>query len=349
MRISFSAFILCLIFVSVSALGQSAEQPVTKEFAAGLVAIEQGKFQDAQKHFSQAVKREPDSTKAFAWYHLGFVQAKLTAFKEAVKSFEQAIKLKPDYAQSHAALAQIWYGSGLIDAAIEKSLKALTLDASLQGTYVLLIRLYARKGLWEDALREAEHASELFPRESEFLLLQVQALTGSAQDPAYRTVAERKQAVAEGEDKAAEGTKRLERAAAILTRYLQSPGVVDSVWWREQLAAMHFHIEYAKNKLPKLEPRKDPQDTSGRPTITYKEKATYTEQARNLHISGIVTIRAIFGLNGTLENILVMRGLERGLSEKAVEAARKITFKPAFKDGNPIPVAGTLEYSFALY
>ena len=103
MRISFSAFILCLIFVSFSALGQSVEQPITKEYADGLVALETGNFPAAQDLFSQAVKKESKNTKAFVWYQLGYTQTKLGTFKEAVESFEQATKLKPDYAQPHAA------------------------------------------------------------------------------------------------------------------------------------------------------------------------------------------------------------------------------------------------------
>jgi TonB family protein len=38
-----------------------------------------------------------------------------------------------------------------------------------------------------------------------------------------------------------------------------------------------------------------------------------------------------------------------GLDDKAIEAARKYRFKPAMKDGQPVPYRITLEMNFRLY
>ena len=51
---------------------------------------------------------------------------------------------------------------------------------------------------------------------------------------------------------------------------------------------------------------------------------------------------------GEVKNIKVVRGLEDGLTLRAIEAARKIRFNPATKDGAPVNVRGNLEYSFNL-
>jgi hypothetical protein len=40
--------------------------------------------------------------------------------------------------------------------------------------------------------------------------------------------------------------------------------------------------------------------------------------------------------------------LPHGLSQKAIEAARKIRFEPAVKDGQPVNVRGNLEFHFKL-
>jgi hypothetical protein len=37
------------------------------------------------------------------------------------------------------------------------------------------------------------------------------------------------------------------------------------------------------------------------------------------------------------------------LTEKAIEAAKKIRFNPAVKSGTPVSVRGNLEFSFNLY
>lgn len=45
---------------------------------------------------------------------------------------------------------------------------------------------------------------------------------------------------------------------------------------------------------------------------------------------------------------IVIHGLPYGLNEKAIEAVKKIRFKPAMKDGKPISVRGSIEFTFNL-
>lgn len=86
-----------------------------------------------------------------------------------------------------------------------------------------------------------------------------------------------------------------------------------------------------------------------KPTILYSEKAKYTEEARQNKIQGSVVLSVVFGADGRLRNIRTARGLPFGLTENAIEAARRIRFQPAIKDGRPVSVSGTLEFNFALY
>jgi len=86
-----------------------------------------------------------------------------------------------------------------------------------------------------------------------------------------------------------------------------------------------------------------------RPTILYREKAKYTEEARQNKIQGTVVLQVVFNVNGTISDIRVVRGLPDGLTEKAIEAAKRIRFNPAVKSGTPVSVRGNLEFSFNLY
>jgi TonB family protein len=86
-----------------------------------------------------------------------------------------------------------------------------------------------------------------------------------------------------------------------------------------------------------------------RPTILYREKAKYTQEAKDNQVEGMVVLNAVFGADGQLGEINVVRGLPYGLTEKAIEAAKKIRFNPAVKDGRPVSVRGSLEFSFSLY
>ena len=65
--------------------------------------------------------------------------------------------------------------------------------------------------------------------------------------------------------------------------------------------------------------------------------------------SGIVVLRCIFSSKGTVTHIFVIKGLPGGLTESAIEAARKIKFTPAMKDGRPVSMWMQLEYNFNFY
>jgi len=86
-----------------------------------------------------------------------------------------------------------------------------------------------------------------------------------------------------------------------------------------------------------------------RPTILSHEKAKYTEIARTNRVQGTVVLQVVFAVNGEIQNIRVIRLLPDGLTRKAIEAARKIKFKPATKDGESVSVRGNLEFTFNLY
>lgn len=93
----------------------------------------------------------------------------------------------------------------------------------------------------------------------------------------------------------------------------------------------------------------EPMTASLRPTILYREKAKYTEEARQNKVQGTVVLQVVFHVNGQITEVKVVRGLPDGLTEKAIEAARKIRFNPAVKNGTPVSVRGQLEFSFNLY
>lgn len=77
-----------------------------------------------------------------------------------------------------------------------------------------------------------------------------------------------------------------------------------------------------------------------------KPEPSFSGKALDSHTSGVVILRAIFASNGRVESIRVVQGLPDGLTEKAIEAAKKIKFTPAMKDGRPVSMWMQLEYNF---
>ena len=74
----------------------------------------------------------------------------------------------------------------------------------------------------------------------------------------------------------------------------------------------------------------------------------YTEAARANNIQGTVMLRVLVGADGDVRQVRVVRGLPDGLTEQAIAAAREAKFKPAIKDGKPVPYWVVLEMGFNL-
>ena len=62
-------------------------------------------------------------------------------------------------------------------------------------------------------------------------------------------------------------------------------------------------------------------------------------------VRGAVILKAVFSSSGKVVNIVVVSGVP-GLTERAIEAARKIRFEPAIKDGRYVSQWLQLEYHF---
>jgi TonB family protein len=80
-----------------------------------------------------------------------------------------------------------------------------------------------------------------------------------------------------------------------------------------------------------------------------KPEPRYTEAARNNQVTGTVVLKAVFNSAGNVSNIRIVSGLPDGLTEKAVDCAKKIKFIPAVKDGHYVSMWMQLEYNFNLY
>ncbi len=80
-----------------------------------------------------------------------------------------------------------------------------------------------------------------------------------------------------------------------------------------------------------------------------KPIAKYTEEARQNCIQGKVLLRITFFSNGKVGNFKILDGLPFGLSEKAIDAAKLIKFKPEIKNGKLKTVTRKVIYNFTIY
>ena len=77
-----------------------------------------------------------------------------------------------------------------------------------------------------------------------------------------------------------------------------------------------------------------------------KPEPIFTEEARVNRTYGRVVLQAMLARTGRVAYIRVVKALPNGLTEAAINAAKKIKFTPAMKDGQPVTMWVQLEYNF---
>jgi TonB family protein len=78
-------------------------------------------------------------------------------------------------------------------------------------------------------------------------------------------------------------------------------------------------------------------------------EAEFSDEARRAKYQGVCIISVIIDTHGDPQNPRVIRALGMGLDEKALDAVRHYRFKPALKQGRPVPVRITVAVNFRLY
>jgi TonB family protein len=82
------------------------------------------------------------------------------------------------------------------------------------------------------------------------------------------------------------------------------------------------------------------------PELVTASPALYPEELRRAPMSATVHLELLIGEAGTVEQVTVAQSAHPALDRAAVEAARKLAFKPATVDGKPVPVRLRYQYEF---
>jgi TonB family protein len=85
------------------------------------------------------------------------------------------------------------------------------------------------------------------------------------------------------------------------------------------------------------------------PVVLKTVGAEFSDAAKKAKYGGICIVSLIVDVYGRPQNVRIVRPLDFGLSEKAIEAVNKFRFKPAMKNGEPVPVKISVVIEFHLY
>ena len=86
------------------------------------------------------------------------------------------------------------------------------------------------------------------------------------------------------------------------------------------------------------------------PVPTYRPEPPYTPKARHDRIQGMVALLIVIDAQGNVTDVReTSKPLGEGLDEKAIETVKTWKFKPAARDGVPVPVRVIVEVTFRLF
>jgi len=351
MRRSYASPILLYCFFSLivgarhTILAQQSPQSPEKE--RGIELYRKGDFSGAVEALQEAVKKQESDPDA--WYYLGLSLRDAGKIKDARKVFEKTLSLRPNFAPGYAAMAYTCLLDGDNKGAVKSAERALAIDPKNFESHCVAGLARLKESAAADALARAEEALKIKSDYPDALILKTQALVNIF---AQEKIKESRETGSrpkgdQPEDPARKERRRakyalLKQASESLVTYLKlRPEQSEQGLWGEQLDALRVYA--------KLGAEFETGPAYQHPKILYREKAGYTDAARNAWIQGTVILMAVLADDGVIKHIMVLQPLSHGLTEQAVMAARKIRFTPAANDGKPISIIVTLEYAFNPY
>jgi TonB family protein len=273
------------------------------------------------------------------WYCLGLALNRKNQIGEARKAFERALRLQPDSTLARTAYAYLLLRSDKLKEARIQAEKLLQSNSPNHVAHYVAGAVAHREGNFFKALTESELAIKDQHEFAPALLLKSQALFGL-----YLTEvpASEKERLSLKTDSHEASRLRIKEAENLLQRYLSlTPDNESSAFWRQQLQTLQAYTGSSKSVFYGTQ-------VTTKVRVLSKPEPEYTTVARSKLVQGKVVLRAVFDADGEVKYTLVLRALPYGLTEAAIEAARKIKFIPAVKDGIAVSMYMQLEYNFQL-
>ncbi|HSE20854.1 MAG TPA: TonB family protein [Pyrinomonadaceae bacterium] len=303
---------------------------------AGIDLIKAGKNAEAIDVLQRFIKTNKQD--GLGWYYLGVAFLQVQNFKKAVDAFEHATTLLPDSANAYNALGYAYLRRARLDDANKALTKALALDPTSADAHYTFGVLMLRKGDGAEARTQAtlalasnaNFADAYLLKSQAILFLVAQAILGEGRPGSDPSIG-----------------AQYEDAGQALRQFLNRvPDAKDNSIWKDQLESINFYRSTHNNTSS--DPVYIGNAVTTKARLLSKPEPTYTEEARQSLITGKVVLRTVFAADGSVKHIMILEGLPYGLTERAVQAARKIKFVPATLNGQPVSMFMYLEYHFLL-
>ena len=314
----------------------------------------------------EVVQANPNSLEAHT--NLGAQLITEEVYPEAVPVLERAVSLKPDSATAQYDLGLAQIKTRKFEEAVKSNLKALELKPNWPSAYNNLGLAYAGLNRWEEAAAAYREAIRLEAKYSGALFNLGRASIKLGQIPVAKQLVEKikplnwaLQAQLGHEILAAEGTAiampaptpAVSGPAPVATPTPTPSGPVTPPSTPDPQPTPADGSRIASNPGPSEKPPASTPPASAdecpdpiyRParvtqmaTIKDQLQVSYTDEAAQNNVEGRIVLRAVFCANGRVADVAVEESLPFGLTERAVEAMKKVQFQPALLDSRPVSV-----------
>lgn len=115
---------------------------------------------------------------------------------------------------------------------------------------------------------------------------------------------------------------------------------------------IHFQVTNLPEAQKSADSKPDIPQAGGKttpPVVISKVEAKSTDEARRKRFTGTVSVSLVVGEDGVPRDIHINNSPGMGLDENVIAALKQWRFKPATKDGIPVPVRATIEVTFARF
>ncbi len=142
---------------------QSQQQKKAKEqFQLGDKQLQQGNYQAAREHYTQALNLDPKLAKAYGARGVTYARQQEQAYEKALKDYDRAIALDPN-------LSRIYYNRGLAHANLENYQGAIDDFSKTLQRNPKFAEAYANRGItrvqmedYNKAMQDLQKAADIF-------------------------------------------------------------------------------------------------------------------------------------------------------------------------------------------
>lgn len=280
-------------------------------------------------------------------------------YEECVVEFNALLRQYPDSAEVYLNRGIAYFRMGQVDKAMSDYAQAIKLDPNNYMAYIERSSAYNRLGDAQNALRDLNRAVEVAP--DSVTAHRSRAIALDKQHDYVRELADLDAIIRLSPD-----DPMASRMREMVLRRLGSNAPIPEEESRALGSSQAAPPPTAPDKpLAAGMPAKSPDEPSAKqdseprdgvyatggnvspPVALYKPDPDYTAEAKSAKVRGHVILQIVVDDKGNVTDVKeVSPKLGDGLDEKAMETVRTWKFKPAMRQGAPVPVRVEVEVSF---